>query len=722
MKIINPIQIKKHNYKIFISCRHIYIIAFFTVSLFLCAGSLWANDKNKPTDKVSSYMSFEKSTNCFTLSEKGKSAEIYISPSEYEGVKRAAVDLKNDLQNVTGSDIIINITDNVTTHDEIIIAGTLGKSVLIDRLVSEKKIDTTSLTNKWDAYTIQILEKPFPGVQKALVIAGSNKRGTIYGIYNVSEKAGVSPWYWWADVPVKKHKALFVNAGTKLYDEPAVKYRGIFLNDEAPALAGWVYEKYGGFNHKFYEKVFELILRLKGNFLWPAMWNNNFNDEDSLNEKLADEYGVVMGTSHHEPMTRAWKEWPKYGHGAWNYQTNDSVLRGYWKNGIKRMKDYETVVTLGMRGDGDEVMSDTANIGLLERIIADQRKILADVTGRQVESIPQVWALYKEVQDYYDRGMQVPDDITLLLCDDNWGNIRRLPLLDSKPRRGGYGIYYHFDYVGGPRNYKWLNTTQIERTWEQMHLAYEYNTKQIWIVNVGDLKPMEFPISFFLDYAWNPNEWNADNLQGYYKKWSAQQFGNEYADDVADIIKKYTKYNSRKKPELLEPGTYSLVNYREAERVSEEYNKLNQSALKIYNSLSGEYKDTFFQLVLQECGEHPPTVVCNRLSKVQRLRHTLHVHVFDTNCIEPICKLAGTLMQEIFALVSNLLMEKRHLTALLLTVIASILTETQLALCFCQLSESLPIETRICWSISLGINIQFGHREVQANKVFKHNL
>ena len=274
---------------------------------------------------------------------------------------------------------------------------------------------------------------------------------------------GVSPWYWWADVPVKKKDNVYVLPVGYTTGEPKVKYRGIFLNDEAPALSGWAKEKFGGLNHEFYEHVFELILRLKGNYLWPAMWDNNFDDDDSLNQKLADEYGIVMGTSHHEPMMRSWKEWQKYGHGDWNYQTNDSTLREYWREGIKRMNSYESIVTLGMRGNGDEAMSETSNIGLMERIISDQRKILADVTGKDVTTIPQVWALYKEVQEYYDKGMRVPDDVTLLLCDDNWGNIRKLPKLTAKPRKGGYGIYYHFDYVGGPRNYKWLNTNQIER-------------------------------------------------------------------------------------------------------------------------------------------------------------------------------------------------------------------------------------------------------------------
>src|SRR4030042_422944 len=373
--------------------------------------------------------------------------------------------------------------------------------------------------------------------------------------------------------------------------EPAVKYRGIFIHDEAPALSGWVYENYGGFNHQFYTRVFELILRLKANFLWPAMWGRAFYDDDPLNPKLADEYGVVIGTSHHEPMMRAHDEWRRYGSGPWNYEANENKLKEFWREGIQRMGSYESIVTLALRGDGDEPMSEESNIALLERIVSDQRDILKETTGKNPEEIPQVWALYKEEQEYYDKGMRVPDDVTLLLCDDNWGNIRKLPPQNEKKRTGGYGIYYHFDYVGGPRNYKWLNTNTIPRIWEQMHLAYQYGADKIWIVNVGDIKPMEFPIEFFLDYARNPEAWNAENLDEYTVLWAKQYFGEEFEAEIAEILSKYTKYNSRRKPELLSPETYSLINYREAETVVREYNSLAYEAALIYHQIPEEFRD-----------------------------------------------------------------------------------------------------------------------------------
>jgi hypothetical protein len=556
-----------------------------------------------------SYISSDKGAGKFPLSEAGKSAALIASAQDYPGVLLVLKNLQTDIDRVTDAAPSISI-DSLPSAEHIVLIGTLGRNPLIDALVREKKLDVEGIAGKWETFLIQTIDHPFPDVSSALVIAGSDKRGTIYGIYDLSANIGVSPWYWWADVPVKKRQNLFVLPGRHSLGEPRVKYRGIFINDEAPALERWAKEKFGGFNSKFYVHVFELLLRLKANFLWPAMWDNSFDTDDTLNPKLADEYGIVMGTSHHEPMMRAWKEWEWAGNkkGSWDYSKNADSLRRYWKEGIRRTKNYECIVTLAMRGDGDEPMSEGANIELLQKIVADQRKILAEVTGRDVTTIPQVWALYKEVQDYYDKGMRVPDDVTLLLCDDNWGNIRRLPKLTDRPRAGGYGIYYHFDYVGGPRSYKWLNTSQISRVWEQMHLAYEYGAKRIWIVNVGDIKPMELPISFFLDYAWNPDRLPAQHLPEYARLWAKQQFGPKYAKDIAEILTKYTEYNARRKPELLSPTTYSLVNYREAETVVADYNELAKEAQRISDALPEEYKDAFYQLVLY------PVLACSNLN------------------------------------------------------------------------------------------------------------
>ncbi|HEX8904318.1 MAG TPA: glycosyl hydrolase 115 family protein, partial [Longimicrobiaceae bacterium] len=489
---------------------------------------------------------------------------------------------------------------------EVVLVGTLGRSPAIDALVRAGKLDTAGLAGRWETFVVQPVERPLPGVDRALVIAGSDRRGTIYGIYDVSAQIGVSPWYWWADVPVRRQSRLFVLPGRHTQGTPAVRYRGIFINDEAPALSGWAGATFGGFDHRFYAKVFELVLRLKGNYLWPAMWGSAFFADDSLNARTADEYSVVIGTSHHEPMLRAHDEWRRAGGGAWDYAKNHSALRAFWRESIRRRGSLEAVVTVGMRGDGDEPMTQGTAIALLERIVADQRRILGETTGLDPATIPQAWALYKEVQDYYDRGMRVPGDVTLLFSDDNWGNIRRLPTAADRARPGGFGVYYHFDYVGGPRNYKWLNTTQIARVWEQMHLAWEHGADRIWIANVGDIKPMELPISFFLDYAWNPARLPAGRIAAWERSWAAQQFGGAHGADAAEILATYQRLASRRKPELLDTATYSLVNFGEAERVVADYRALEARAESLGRALPAGSRDAYYELVL-----HPVLAAAN---------------------------------------------------------------------------------------------------------------
>lgn len=582
---------------------HIRCFAVIVFTLLLAA----AANAQAPGER--SYIAVKDHKGYFSLAADGKIVPLMFAGSTaYPGVVIAIKSLQADMQSVTG--IAPQLMSNSAAKTNVIIIGTIGRDPIIDRLIAQKKLDVSSITGKWEAHITQVVENPLPGIKRALVIVGSDKRGTIYGIYGLSGQIGVSPWHWWADVPVKKHNTLYVIPGKYTDGGPVVKYRGIFINDEAPSFTGWAKEKFGGVNHLVYTKIFELVLRLKGNYLWPAMWDNAFNDDDKLDPILADEYGIVMGTSHHEPMDRAQQEWKRYGTGAWDYQTNEAELKQFWKKGIENMGNKETIVTIGMRGDGDKPMTEGSNIALLEKIVKDQRDIIAKVTGKPASATPQVWALYKEVQDYYDKGMRVPDDVTLLLCDDNWGNIRKLPKLNAAPRTGGYGIYYHFDYVGDPRNYKWLNTNPISKTWEQMHLAYEYGAKNVWIVNVGDLKPVEFPISFFLDYAWSPDKWQANDLYKYTQQWGAQQFGPRYAKQIANILTLYTKYNGRCKPELLDQNTYSLTNYNEFENVVNDYDNLRNEAQKIYKLIPQQYHDAYYQLVLH------PVEACANLNEL----------------------------------------------------------------------------------------------------------
>ena len=553
----------------------------------------------------SPYVLDEAAPDRFPLAVSGQPVAVWVSPGDDAGVLRAAADLGEDLGAVTGTAAAVERGDS-PPGTRVVLVGTLGRSALIDGLVAAGRLDASGLEGRREMFMTQIVDAPVEGLERALVIAGSDRRGTIYGIYDLSSQIGVSPWVWWADVPAARRPELHVLPGVHTRGEPAVRYRGIFINDEAPALSGWVGDRFGGFNHEFYGHVYELILRLHGNFLWPAMWGRALYDDDPENAVLASEYGIVLGTSHHEPMMRAHVEWERYGTGAWNYETNDSTLREFWRAGVERMGDGETIVTVGMRGDGDMAMSAETNIALLERIVADQRRIIGEVTGADPSSVPQAWALYKEVQDYYDSGMRVPGDVTLLFADDNWGNIRRLPDIGAAERAGGFGVYYHFDYVGGPRNYKWINTNPIARVWEQMHLAHELGANRIWIVNVGDIKPMEFPIQFFLDYAWNPDAIGAADLPAYTERFAAHQFGREHAAEIGEIITMTLKYAGRRKPELLSPETYSLVNYREADRVIEDYDALLGRARRVGSALPAHYADAYYQLVL-----HPVEAMAN---------------------------------------------------------------------------------------------------------------
>ena len=318
-------------------------------------------------------VSDKKSPTSFAVVSSTEAIPIVVDEQDYWLVQKAASFLQSDIESVTGKQP--KILNKAGKEKNIILIGSIDQSVLIKQLIQNKKINVDSLRGKWEAGLTQIVNNPFPGVEKALIITGSDRRGTAFGVFELSKQIGVSPWYWWADVPVKKKKELYISNTIHLQDRPLVKYRGIFINDEAPAFSGWTKEKFGGVNHLVYEKVFELLLRLKANYLWPAMWGNAFADDDTLNPVMADKYGIVISNSHHEPMLRAQQEWKRYGKGAWNYQTNDSALRSFWKKGIQNMGTHESVVSIGMRGDGDMPMTQGSNIALLEKIVADQRKI-----------------------------------------------------------------------------------------------------------------------------------------------------------------------------------------------------------------------------------------------------------------------------------------------------------------------------------------------------------
>ena len=509
---------------------------------------------------------------------------IGYAAGEHSCVQLAAANLQNDILQVTGLKPALN--ESTPT----ILIGTVGVNKQIDAWVKQGLL--SDLKGKTEKFIIKT-------IGNQVVIAGSDKRGTVYGIYELSRQIGVSPWYYWADVPVEKHSDLYIIKGEYTDGEPAVRYRGLFLNDEAPCLTSWVKNTFGTNygDHRFYEKVFELILRLKGNYLWPAMWGWAFYADDPENLKTADAMGIMMGTSHHEPMARNHQEYARdrKGWGAWNYSTNKENLDRFFREGIERMKGTDDIVTIGMRGDGDEAMGNSTDTKLLENIIDNQRRIIKEVTKHPAKETPQIWALYKEVQDYYDAGLRVPDDVTVLLCDDNWGNVRRLPTAEEQKRKGGWGLYYHVDYVGAPRNTKWINVTPTQNMWEQLQLAYNGGIQKLWILNVGDLKPMEYPIQLFMDMAWNPQKYNADNLLCHTRAFCAESFGEDQACEAASILNLVSKYNGRITSEMLDATTYTTEEFA---KVVAEYQSLEARALRQFITLKPEYQDAYRQIIL----------------------------------------------------------------------------------------------------------------------------
>ena len=525
-----------------------------------------------------------------TFAEQGeavalKGATLSYEATEPKAVQIAVASLQQDFSRVMGFSPMK--ADKAT-----IMIGTVGFNKQIDRWVKSGKL--ANLKGKREKFIITTIDGQ-------VVIAGSDRRGTVFGIYELSRQMGVSPWYWWMDVPVAKHDYVGVLPGTYTDGEPAVEFRGLFLNDEAPCLTTWVKNTFGTNygDHNFYAKVFELILRLKGNFLWPAMWGWAFYADDPENSKTADDMGVMMGTSHHEPMARNHQEYARnrQAWGAWNYQTNQTKLDQFFREGIERMKGTEDVVTIGMRGDGDEAMSDKADTKLMERIINNQRKIIKDVTGKPAEKTTQVWALYKEVQDYYDAGLRVPDDVMILISDDNWGDIRRVPTAAERTRKGGWGIYYHVDYVGAPRNSKWLNVTQTQQMFEQLSLAYDHGIQRMWILNVGDLKPMEYPITLFMDMAWNPKEYTQQNVTDHTRAFFRTVCGDSIATEAADIYNTNCQYMARVTPEMLDARTYN-VKTGEWKRVRDDYLALETRALRLFDEVPAEARDAYRQVLL----------------------------------------------------------------------------------------------------------------------------
>ena len=551
-----------------------------------------------------------------------ETAQIYMDRNglDYEGLELVANSFVNDVQLITNKTLKMS-SDFNQLAGTVLIIGTVGNNALIDQFVREKKLDVTDIQGKWEVFKIAYIEQPLAGIDHAVVIVGSDKRGAIYGTYHLSGLIGISPWVYWADVaPAKKEDlSIEISQLNIVSKEPSVKYRGIFLNDEWPSLGNWVNNQFDGFNELFYGKVFELILRLKGNYLWPAMWSAIFSEDGQHNKlanaELAHKYGIVIGTSHHEPMCRSGEEWSKtYEQYTqkydWDFRVNREAILKFWEDGVERNKNFNNIITLGMRGERDSSLRlDLAeNIELLKDIILAQKKILQE---KELADAPKVLMVYKEVERCWHGNEEVEglekwnelEDVTIMLCDDNFGNVRTLPNAVDRDRKSGWGMYYHFDYHGGPRSYEWINSTQLERTWEQLTMAYEYGIQDIWIVNVGDLKPQELPISYFMDLAYDFDTYGKNGrnqTSAYIDKWVKQQFGEHVTVDkleqISSILKDYTKMNSSCKPELLDQHTYSTEHYNEAEQILA---KSFDLANRAYDDegIPEAAKDAYYQLV-----------------------------------------------------------------------------------------------------------------------------
>jgi hypothetical protein len=598
--------------------RHLLALAALAGSFLVATPAAAGGPTGEDRD---SYVSSRPGPGRFPLVAGGRAAPLVVSAGDHAGVIRVVDDLAADIAAVTGVTPVVG-TDRVPGGRDPVLVGTIGKSPLIDRLVAAGKLDVRGIAGKWETTVQQIVDNPLPGVRRAFVIAGSDQRGSIYGAYDLSKRLGVSPWRFFDDVPVRHRDAVYLLPGRHSQGTPAVKYRGFFINDENPATGTWAPGYFGpgkapgfpnGLNAAYYAKVFETMLRLKANYLWPAVWGRAFAEDDPQNHATASFYGVVMGTSHEAPMMRGIEEWNRHptGTGEWSFRRNPEAIKAYWRDGAERMarEKIEGVVTLGMRGNGDVSLPDGDGIDLMSSIIDTQRQILRD-TG--LIGAPQVQTLYKEVQRYWDRGYRPPDDVTVVFCDDNWGNMRKLPDASLPARSGGYGMYYHFDYVGGGRNYKWVDTVNLTNTWEQLDLAYRSGVDRLWMVNVGDLKNEEQPTQFFLDYAWKPIP--LSGLAEWERGYAAQNFGQALAGPIAGVLSDYGHLQSRRKPELLnrritfDPATkvityddegnpFSLTDYREMDRVTAEWQELAGRAERIRTRVPAAWQDAYFQLV-----------------------------------------------------------------------------------------------------------------------------
>ncbi|MCR5421476.1 MAG: glycosyl hydrolase 115 family protein [Lachnospiraceae bacterium] len=554
----------------------------------------------------------------------------------FSGVKKIADKVRKDVSLVFDELPVVNISDSDKSFEMManegliselpVIFGTIGRSTFLDEFERAGLIDFDTVRGKREVFSFSILEAPAENVSAALVIAGSDKRGTIYGLFHLSELLKVSPLVDWCDIkPDKMTELRITDKDIMISGEPSVRFRGFFINDEWPAFGNWTMKHFGGFTAEMYEHVFELLLRLKGNYLWPAMWSSCFSEDGPglKNAELADELGVVMGLSHHEPCLRHGEEYshvrgPESVYGdAWNFRTNEAGITRFWEDGLKRSGKFENVITIGMRGECDStIMGEDAtlkdNIDLLRDVLKTQNMLIRENVNENLDEVPRMLALYKEVEPFFygdeeTEGLMDSEElegVTLMLCDDNFGNLRTLPTEHMKSHKGGYGMYYHFDYHGAPVSFEWVNSTYLPKVWEQMTTAYEFGIRDLWIVNVGDIFTNEYPLSYFMELAYDYDKWGINNVLGtnaFDKYFVETQFGNSLSDQdkevVAGLLKGYTRIANNRRPEAMNDNIYHPVNYGELEDLSLKINELMETADRISAKCDENNSFTFFQIV-----------------------------------------------------------------------------------------------------------------------------
>ncbi len=555
------------------------------------------------------------------LADKSKKTVLLVEESAFEGVKRVAGKVAIDIEKVTGNkpQVVTSLAGLEKEKTQVIFCATVGKSELLSKLSLEDKVQ-----GKREVYAIRLV-KDLEGFADVLAICGSDKRGTIYGMFSLSEYIGVSPLCYWGDAePVKRTEMLIGKDIETVSKEPSVRYRGFFINDEWPCFGNWVTSHFGDFNADAYEHVFEFLLRMKGNYLWPAMWSASFplDGPGSKNEELADIYGVVMGYSHHEPCLRASEEWDKvrgleskYGN-EWNFYANEQGLLNYWEDALKRSGKYDNLITIGMRGERDtSMLGENAtveeNVNLLKDIIRKQRQLIRENVNEDLTKVPQLLALYKEVEAYFYGDENIKglkdwdelDGVICMLCEDNHGYLRTLPTEEMRDRKGGFGMYYHFDYHGGPISYEWVDSTPLSRTWEQMCMAYEYGIRDAWIVNVGDLKLHEVPLTYFLALAYDYDKWgygNKDSYREYTAQWAAKTFAGaskELQEKIGTVLTEYIDVNSKRRPEALNETIYHPCNYGEADKMLAKAQEIESLSMEVYEALSDTDKQAYYSMI-----------------------------------------------------------------------------------------------------------------------------